>query len=88
MLDVRFIPSAKVDLVVSERRLLRELERREQEKKKGKEMPHFVYLHVQITVQQAHLLELYCQRRGLKKGEVVRRALDEFFVRERARGNI
>ena len=61
------------------------MERRETEKggEGGK-----VYIHVIVPRPLYDLLAEYCRKRGLKKGEVVRRALDEFFSRERERGNI
>jgi len=73
---------------MSERRLLKELEREERRKKEKDFRTQKVYLHVLISGQMARLLETYCRLRGLKKGEVVRRALDEFFTRERKRGHI
>jgi predicted solute-binding protein len=73
---------------VSEDTLLRRLAKEEVEKRKKQPMPKMVYIHVQLPIQMYRVLQVYCERRGLKMGEVVRRALDMYFDHEREKGRL
>jgi hypothetical protein len=73
---------------VSEDTLLRKLAKEEVEKRKKQPMPKMVYIHVQLPIQMYRVLQVYCERRGLKLGEVVRRALDMYLDYEHERGRI
>jgi hypothetical protein len=73
---------------MSEDTLLKKLAKEEVEKRKKQPMPKMVYIHILLPIQMYRVLQTYCERRGLKIGEVVRRALDMYFDYERERGRV